>query len=299
MSGSPKERHWLTRKDWWQLGSDKWRRLPWSFKGRLGYCSKCVDKTPTNCACLRGAALRCKVSKCKIRTGVVVKVILRSLLALIVFVSASSIAVAEMYEAIENVSVHDFPDRSATQTGVIKKGQTVSIKQRVGAWVRVGDYEGDEGGRRASWSRRGAFKSVAALERERAEKAEEEERKRLAEESRRRNAENLARQAVEDALAIKAFNERSRTAYSDASEARQRAISAMLEKTRDSLKDPVSAMFRKIHAPDDRDDVVCGELNAKNSHGGYTGYARFIYANGIVFIDSDDRDIDKNWILIC
>lgn len=227
------------------------------------------------------------------------KIILRNLLVLVVFSFASSVVVAEMYEAVENASVHDFPDRSAAQTGVIKKGQTVKIKQRVGAWVRVGDYEGDDGGRRASWTRRSAFKSVASLESEREELAKEEERKRLAEESRLRDTERLVRQAVEDALAIKAFNERSRTLYSDAGEVRQQAISVMLEETRDSLKDPESAMFRKIHTPDDRDDVVCGELNAKNSHGGYTGYTRFIYANSIILIHSEDRDISKNWVLIC
>lgn len=38
---------------------------------------------------------------------------------------------------------------------------------------------------------------------------------------------------------------------------------------RESLKDPDSAKFRNIYE-------VCGEVNAKNSYGAYTGFKKFV-----------------------
>ncbi len=54
-------------------------------------------------------------------------------------------------------------------------------------------------------------------------------------------------------------------------------ISANEERVKATLKDPGSAMFRNVRigrglgAP-----AVCGEVNAKNSFGGYLGYNRFV-----------------------
>ena len=42
------------------------------------------------------------------------------------------------------------------------------------------------------------------------------------------------------------------------------------------LKDPSSAQYRGLTHYSD--GVVCGEYNAKNSYGGYTGYSWFIYS---------------------
>lgn len=42
------------------------------------------------------------------------------------------------------------------------------------------------------------------------------------------------------------------------------------------LKDPSSAQFRNIYISKKTDDVVCGEVNAKNSYGGYNGFKTFI-----------------------
>jgi hypothetical protein len=43
----------------------------------------------------------------------------------------------------------------------------------------------------------------------------------------------------------------------------------------ESLKDPDSATFRRITASADG-GVICGEVNAKNSMGGYIGYRKFV-----------------------
>lgn len=58
----------------------------------------------------------------------------------------------------------------------------------------------------------------------------------------------------------------------------------------DGLKDPGSAMFRAIRAVGD--DQVCGQVNAKNSFGGYVGY-RWFWIKGMeredptVMVDGD------------
>jgi hypothetical protein len=46
----------------------------------------------------------------------------------------------------------------------------------------------------------------------------------------------------------------------------------------EGFKDPDSATFRNLTTSpveEDGDQLVCGELNAKNSYGAYTGYQRF------------------------
>lgn len=44
----------------------------------------------------------------------------------------------------------------------------------------------------------------------------------------------------------------------------------------DMLKDPGSAQFRNVRLqPHLQGAVVCGEINAKNSYGGYVGFTRF------------------------
>lgn len=57
---------------------------------------------------------------------------------------------------------------------------------------------------------------------------------------------------------------------------------------RDALKDPDSANFRDLHGISVAEDgplmAVCGEVNAKNSYGGYIGYNRFAYTAGDVYL---------------
>jgi hypothetical protein len=58
-----------------------------------------------------------------------------------------------------------------------------------------------------------------------------------------------------------------------------------------SLKDPDSARFQNVRlAESSFGKVVCGEANAKNSYGGYTGFKRFVAGtNGSTFYNTDTR----------
>ncbi len=63
------------------------------------------------------------------------------------------------------------------------------------------------------------------------------------------------------------------------------------EEMAETLKDPPSARFRNVSIIKTIGDggketiSVCGELNAKNSYGGYTGYVPFTIFSNRVFID--------------
>jgi hypothetical protein len=67
--------------------------------------------------------------------------------------------------------------------------------------------------------------------------------------------------------------------------------------TRD-LKDPSSVQFRNLFVvkkPFKSDDgktyqlyALCGELNAKNSYGGYAGFRRFTATTDVAFIEKED-----------
>lgn len=53
------------------------------------------------------------------------------------------------------------------------------------------------------------------------------------------------------------------------------------------LKDPESAQFQNI-------DGVCGEVNAKNSYGGYTGFKKFVISkkDERVLLEVSESDVD-------
>lgn len=65
------------------------------------------------------------------------------------------------------------------------------------------------------------------------------------------------------------------------------------------LKDPDSAQFRNLqYTP----PFVCGEVNAKNSFGGYNGFERFITGTrDATFLESEvpPGDMDKAWQKYC
>lgn len=50
-----------------------------------------------------------------------------------------------------------------------------------------------------------------------------------------------------------------------------------------------------------RDYFACGEVNAKNSFGGYVGFKRFISIGDttIVFFDDDTRSFEDMWLTSC
>lgn len=56
-----------------------------------------------------------------------------------------------------------------------------------------------------------------------------------------------------------------------------------ISSVKSSLKDPDSAQFQNVKG-------YCGEVNAKNSYGGYTGFKRFISVDGNTVIESDEDD---------
>ena len=61
------------------------------------------------------------------------------------------------------------------------------------------------------------------------------------------------------------------------------------------LKDPDSTEIRNHNGN-------CGEVNSKNSFGGYTGFRRFIASSAIVAVEGENMDSDefqKAWIQVC
>lgn len=70
----------------------------------------------------------------------------------------------------------------------------------------------------------------------------------------------------------------------------------------DYLKDPDSAKFRRIHTSFDG-SIVCGEVNAKNSMGGYVGFQRFMNISadfsGFWIDDGKDDLFAKSWNSNC
>ena len=64
------------------------------------------------------------------------------------------------------------------------------------------------------------------------------------------------------------------------------------EAVKERLKDPESAQFRKFRKVSDGE--ICGEVNAKNSYGGYTGFSAFIY-----FVKDDRAIIDQIAVTLC
>lgn len=71
---------------------------------------------------------------------------------------------------------------------------------------------------------------------------------------------------------------------------------------KNKLKDPVSAEFRNSTVSRvNGNPVVCGEVNAKNGFGGYTGFQRFVSGPGMSALETDMAagEMDKVWMQIC
>lgn len=57
----------------------------------------------------------------------------------------------------------------------------------------------------------------------------------------------------------------------------EEALEKAREAVAESLKDPSSAQFRNVRLANYMGGkVICGEVNAKNSYGGYVGFTRFV-----------------------
>ena len=72
-----------------------------------------------------------------------------------------------------------------------------------------------------------------------------------------------------------------------------------------ALKDPESARFRNITIEDQSSfkpevaGIACGQVNAKNSFGGYTGFKSFMVVGGIPMEDSSSASFVRLWNKHC
>lgn len=66
----------------------------------------------------------------------------------------------------------------------------------------------------------------------------------------------------------------------------QSEIAAAKEVAARDLKDPASAQFRDLRAVGTGDKLrLCGEINGKNSYGGYVGFKKFAVAANTAMIE--------------
>lgn len=63
------------------------------------------------------------------------------------------------------------------------------------------------------------------------------------------------------------------------------------EQVRDLLKDPVSAQFKGVTTVINSkgSESICGEVNARNSYGGYVGFQKFVVLDGVATIVNPDE----------
>ena len=70
-----------------------------------------------------------------------------------------------------------------------------------------------------------------------------------------------------------------------------------------NLKDPDSAKFRYVYFHIGRDNipVACGEVNSKNSFGGYSGFQKFISAGSTdrTYLEEEVSDFPILWSSLC
>lgn len=78
-----------------------------------------------------------------------------------------------------------------------------------------------------------------------------------------------------------------------------------VEKSKDAvrsrLKDPNSAEFKDVHFSDaGGTPVACGQVNSKNTYGGYTGFQHFVAAGeNMAFFERETDDFSKVWNEMC
>jgi hypothetical protein len=62
------------------------------------------------------------------------------------------------------------------------------------------------------------------------------------------------------------------------------------------LRDPDSAVFRNVH-PTPNGVTLCGEVNAKNGYGGYTGFKKFytIWQLGVVWMEGQGTYLESSY----
>lgn len=74
------------------------------------------------------------------------------------------------------------------------------------------------------------------------------------------------------------------------------------EAIRRKLKDPGSAQFRNVRFSQTSGvPVTCGEVNSKNSYGGYSGFQRFVASGegNLAFLETQVSDFSNVWKQMC
>jgi hypothetical protein len=70
-----------------------------------------------------------------------------------------------------------------------------------------------------------------------------------------------------------------------------------------SFKDPSSVQYRDLYVSESGSRALCGEINAKNSYGGYVGFRRFFATDEPVLQDIEDPKqptvMATMWGLMC
>ncbi|HTF44913.1 MAG TPA: hypothetical protein VK641_13475 [Terriglobales bacterium] len=71
-----------------------------------------------------------------------------------------------------------------------------------------------------------------------------------------------------------------------------------MRQVRNGMKDPDSAQFRDVFQ---REEFVCGYVNAKNGFGAYVGFSRFRYVSGDVLLEANTDSLWfwKEWEKYC
>lgn len=79
-----------------------------------------------------------------------------------------------------------------------------------------------------------------------------------------------------------------------------KTIVAAERAVKNELKDPLSAQFKNVYAnyTEKFGVVACGQVNAKNELGGFTGYRRFVSAGRSVILEGRDN-ISDAWEGAC
>ena len=76
-----------------------------------------------------------------------------------------------------------------------------------------------------------------------------------------------------------------------------------VDAARKKLKDGDSAKFQGVyfHQGADNFPITCGEVNAKNSFGAYSGYQKFISGGKpeLTWIEDQVSDFEKTWDRFC
>ena len=80
-------------------------------------------------------------------------------------------------------------------------------------------------------------------------------------------------------------------------------LAAFKSATADAMKDPQSVQFRKLRGVKDakEHEGLCGEMNAKNSYGGYIGFKPFyaIMLDGKAGVVTSDEVVGDMVVLMC